>query len=187
MPKIIIGFTGLIASGKDVCKKYLEDNYGASSHRFSSMLRDVLTRLYLPITRENMQNISLDLRRRFGEDVLAKVITADVKNDLTDIVVVDGIRRLADIKELKNLTNFHLISIDADAKIRYSRVIMRQENIGDANKTFEEFINEESQEAESEIPKVMSEAQWTIDNNGSLEDVYRQLDQTISAIKKPVS
>jgi dephospho-CoA kinase len=92
MPKIIIGLAGEIASGKDVTKKYLEINYGASCHRFSTILRDILNRLYLPIKRENMQDISTFLRQRFGEDLLAKIITEDVKNDPHEIVVVDGIR-----------------------------------------------------------------------------------------------
>lgn len=183
MSKIIIGLTGLIASGKDVSKTYLTKKYGASSHRFSSMLRDVLHRLYLPVTRENMQNLSFDLRRRFGENTLAKVITEDVKQDQAEITVVDGIRRLADIEGLKSLPNFHLISIDAEAKTRYNRVIMRRENIGDADKTFAEFMAEEGREAESEIPTVMAQAAWRLDNNGHLDDLYRQLDQIISRIK----
>ena len=183
MSKIIIGLTGLIASGKDVSKKHLEDKHGASSHRFSFMLRDILKRLYLPISRENMQSLSFDLRRRFGEDTLARVIVEDVKNDDHDIVVIDGIRRLADITGLKNLPNFYLLSIDADAKIRYDRLIKRNENIGDANKTFEQFLEEEGREAEQEIPTVMQAAQFKVNNESSLEDLYQQLDKIILKIR----
>lgn len=182
MPKKILGLTGLIASGKDVAKKYIEEKYGASSHRFSTMLRDILNRLYLPITRENLQLLSLDLRRRFGSDALAKVIARDVLNDQKEIVIVEGIRRLDDIKELRDFPNFHLISIDADPKTRYDRVIKRNENIGDADKTFEQFLHEESRESESEIPQVIAEASYHLDNNGSIEDLYKQIDTIIKKL-----
>ena len=183
MSKIILGFVGKIASGKDVSKKYLEEKYDASSHRFSTMLRDILNRLYLDITRENLQHLSYDLRQRFGSDALARVIAEDVKNDQHDIVVVEGIRRMADIIKLKDFTNFYLISIDVDAKIRYNRLVKRGENVGDREKTFDQFLLDEQAEAEKEIPQVMAAAKHQVNNDGSLEELYAQLDKVVSEIK----
>ena len=182
MSKIIIGLVGKMASGKDVCKKYLEEKHGASSHRFSSMLRDILERLYLPTTRENLQDLSLILRQRFGDDTLARVIAQDVSRDPSELVIVEGIRRLADMAELQKFPNFRLISIDADQQTRYRRIVKRNENVGDADKTFEEFAAEEQREAEKEIPLVMSRAHFTIDNNGTLADLYEQLKKIRSQI-----
>ena len=81
MKKTIIGLVGELASGKYVTKKYLAENYVASCHRFSSILRDVLSRLYLPIVRANLQKLSTALRQNFSEDIFAKIIAEDVKND----------------------------------------------------------------------------------------------------------
>jgi dephospho-CoA kinase len=184
MSKIILGLTGLIASGKDVSKKYLGKKYGASSHRFSTMLRDILNRLYLPIDRNNLQNLSLDLRTRFGNDALARVIAEDVKNDPAEIVIVEGIRRLADIVTLKDLPNFYLVSVDAAPAIRHERLVKRNENVGDAAKTFAQFLTDEKREAELEIPTVMAQAKYHLGNNGTLEELYRQIDKIIAAIKK---
>ena len=79
--KIILGLAGEISSGKGTITKYLTDKYGASSCRFSTMLRDILDRLYMEHSRENMQKLSTMLRQNFGEDVLAKVMSEDVKKD----------------------------------------------------------------------------------------------------------
>ncbi|MFA5184251.1 MAG: AAA family ATPase [Patescibacteria group bacterium] len=185
MPKIILGFVGQIASGKDVSKKYLEEKYSASSYRYSTVLRDILKRLYLPVDRNNMQNLSLDLRTRFGGDLLARVIIEDVAGDQNEIVIVDGVRRLEDVTSLtKKFPDLYIISIDASPEIRYNRVIKRNENIGDRDKTFEQFIQDGQAEAEREITTVMAAAQYRLDNNGTLEELYRQLDQIITAIKK---
>jgi len=182
MSKIIFGLTGLMASGKEVSKKYLEQNYQASSHRFSTMLRDILTRLYLPIDRNNLQNLSLDLRTRFGSDTMARVIAEDVKNDPTDVVIVEGIRRLADIATLKDLPNFYLVSVDATSELRYQRLVKRNENIGDADKTFEQFLADQEREAEIEIPVVMAQAKYHLNNNGTLAELYKQIDKIIADI-----
>jgi dephospho-CoA kinase len=184
MSKLILGFVGPLASGKDASKKYLEEKYGASSHRFSTMLRDILNRIYVPINRENLQNISFDLRTRFGSDTMAKVIAEDVKNDKNEIVIVDGVRRMADIIRLKDVAGFYLISINANEEIRYGRLKTRNENVGDDKKTFAEFLADEQKEAELEIPLVMRNAKFIINNDGSFEELYRQIDDIIISLKK---
>ena len=90
MAKIIIGLVGQIASGKGTATKYLEEKYGAGTHRFSTMLRDVLKRLYLETSRENMQSLSTFLRKQFGEDALARVIAKEVADDPKPVVAGHG-------------------------------------------------------------------------------------------------
>ena len=111
--KIIIGLTGEICSGKGIIAKYLTDRYNASSYRFSSMLRDVLARLHLPISRKNMQLISTVIRQYFSQDIMAKIITKDVKNSKKNIIVVDGIRRMSN----RLCTTLH-VGVTADLKNR---------------------------------------------------------------------
>jgi dephospho-CoA kinase len=182
--KIIISLTGQIASGKDVIKKYLEKKYGAKSVKFSQILRDVLFRLNIPIERTTMQDLSTLLRQSFGEDLFAKIIAEDAKKLDSDIVVVDGARRLADITEVKKLEGFVLIRVDAEPEIRYQRNKIRNENIGDAEKTFEDFLNDHKKESEDEIPLVMESATEKIDNNGSLDDLYKQVEDLIEKLKE---
>jgi len=184
MKKIIIGLAGELASGKDETKKYIEDNYGASCHRFSTILRDVLNRIYLPITRENLQRLSLILRQEFGEDMLAKIIAEDVLNDVNNVVVVDGIRRDADMVYLKKIPGFVLVSLNVDAKTRYERLIKRNENADDSSKTYEQFLADGQKEAELQIPQVMATANFSLNNNGSLDDLYAQIKNIITELEK---
>ena len=186
MSKIIIGLVGPLASGKDVSKKYIEKKYGASSYKFSTVLRDILTRLYLPIKRDNLQDLSLDLRTRFGSDILAKVITEDAKNDKGEIVIIDGVRRMDDIIHLSGLPEFKLISIDTDINLRYERMKLRNENVGDENKLFNDFLADCNKEAEQEIPIVMAKAHFNLNNNGSLSELYTQLDKILMEIKNKI-
>ncbi len=178
--KIILGLVGKIAAGKGTVAKYLEDKYGAHTYRFSTMLRDVLNRLHIEITRSSMQKLSTILRQNFGEDLLAKVIAGDVEKDKNNLIVVDGIRRLADIKYLEKIPGFILVKIEAEPKIRYQRILTRDENKDDTKKTFEEFLADEKKEADAEIPIVMEKATLSLDNNKDFDYLYKQVDKIIA-------
>lgn len=184
MSKIIIGLVGQIACGKESVKKYIDRKYNAQDCRFSTPLRDVVKRLDIPENRENLQKMSTILRGGFGEDLLAKVIAVDASKLDSEIVVIDGVRRMADIKYLKELPNFFLIKVEADAKIRFERMKARNENTGDKDKTFEQFMIDENYETEKSIPEVMNFSKISINNNGTLEELYSQTDKIINSILK---
>ncbi len=186
MAKFIVGLTGQIACGKGTIKKYLMENYGAKDYRFSTILRDVLNRLHIPVERENLQSLSYVLRQKFGEDVLADAMLEDIKNDPHDVLVIDGIRRMTDIKHLHGKPNFFLIRVVSNEKIRYDRVVLRNENPGDAEKTFEDFLADQKRDAEQQIPEVMSNAQYEIINEGTIEQMHRKIDDIIQDIKTKI-
>lgn len=117
--KIIFGFTGLMVSGKGTAAKYLEEKYGAETFRFSTILRDVLDRLFLEHSRDKLIRLLEILRGAFGEDLLANVIARDAESASGNLVVVEGIRRPADILHLQKLTNFVLVEISAVIELRY--------------------------------------------------------------------
>jgi len=179
MEKRIFGVTGLMACGKGTVAKYFAEKYGADTFRFSTMLRDVLDRLYLPQSRENFQIISPWLRQTFGQDLFAKVMANDVKKATSKIIIIDGMRRPADIEYLKKIEGFKLVALEVEAKIRYERLTKRGENTDDTTKTWGQFQKEHQAETEIYIPELMKQADVKINNNGSVEDLYKQLDELI--------
>lgn len=182
MSKIILGLVGPLASGKEATKEYILKKYKAQDCKFSTALRDVLDRVSVPNSRENLQRLSTILREEYGEDLLAKSIASDASHLNADIVVIDGVRRLSDIQYLNKLSHFILVKIDADPKKRYKRLVLRNENKGDDKKTFEQFLKDHESEADSLVPVVMRQAQKSIDNNGSFEDLYEQIDKLIKEL-----
>lgn len=179
--KIILGFAGEIASGKDTAVNYIKEKYSATTVKFSQSLRDILSRLYLDVTRENLQTLSTSLRENFSQDLFSKVVAKDVENAKDKIIVIDGVRRQSDIVHLKKIPGFQLIYVDADEKLRYERLKQREENKGDATKTFEQFQKEDQAETENQIRSLKDIADKIIDNNGTLENLQKQVDDLISA------
>lgn len=182
--KIILGFVGDLAAGKGTLAKYLQSTYNSNTYRFSNMLRDMLDRIYVEKTRENLQDISTFIRARFGQDVMSKVLAKDVENDKGEVVIVDGIRRPTDITYLRQIPGFHLIYITAESKLRWERLVARKENPGDENKSYENFLKDEQSEADQLIATLGKEAEFTIVNNGTQEELFAQIENIIGEIKK---
>lgn len=177
--KIIIGLVGEIACGKGTVVKYLAEKHGASTHRFSTILRDVMDRLYIEHSRETLQQTSSMLRNTYGENILAKVMDGDTKNDAHEIIVVDGIRRIADIEFLKENPDFKMVFIDVSLEKRYERIVRRNENADDKNKTLEEFKLDAQREAELTIRELRDYADVILDNNGTEEELENKIEDLL--------
>lgn len=182
MNKLIFGIVGGLASGKTTLAEYLSSTYACNTYRYSSMLRDILARIYVDESRHNLQTLSTFLRDQYGQDVMSKVIAQDVERDPHDIVVVEGIRRPSDITYLRELPGFHLIFVDADQRTRYERIISRGENTDDAFKTFAAFQADEAAEADRLISEIAKEAEFTIDNNGDKAAFFAQAEAILQQI-----
>lgn len=177
--KLIIGLAGAMASGKGTAAEYLKNKYHAATYRFSTMLSDALDRFYLERNRDNFVKISEIIRGTFGEDIMAKTMAKDVEKDTNTIIVVEGVRRLADTKYLRKLEGFVLAEISADIKTRYKRLTQRSEKTDDKTKTFAEFKADHKRSTELSILAVAKQATEKIDNNGDLARLCQQLDKLV--------
>lgn len=185
MAKLILCLVGKLGSGKGAVATYLQENHQAGLVMFSQCIRDILSRLYLPKTRENLQKLSTLLRENFSQNLLAQVVAEDVKSKTSPLVCVDGARRPADLEFLKNLPSFYLIQVAADQKVRYERIIKREQNSGEskAELSFEKFCEQEKAEAEGLIDEVAKEAEFVIDNNGTPEELFKQVEKILTKIQ----
>ncbi len=182
---IIIGLIGPMASGKSTATEYIAKEYQAKTYRFSDIMRDLLQRLYLPCSRDNLIQISIVLRQEFGHDLFAKAMAEDIKRDeQNEYIVVEGIRREEDIAYLKLLPNFYMVGISGDIEKRYQRLTSRTENSDDQEKTFEDFIADHERETEKSIVPLMEKTQYLIHNNGTIEDLYTEIQNIIKKIKQ---
>lgn len=179
MAKLILGIAGEMGSGKGTIAKHVVEERRGSAHRFSTLLRDVLDRIYVDQSRENMNKLSTILRKNFGEDLLSKSMYHDTHKDEHEIVVVDGVRRMTDIEYLSQVPYFKLIYVDSDIQTRYERVTKRNENPNDAKKTFEEFKQDNEDESELQIRDLKSYANYVVDNNRTYQELYKQVDEIL--------
>jgi len=175
---MIIAIVGKIGSGKTTAAKYLQQEFGFEVIKFSGFVRDILDRMHLEQTRENMSDLSTSLRKRFGKDIFSYVVNQDIKNK--EKVIVEGVRVPEDLKRLKNREDFTLLAIDVDTETRFKRLKDRSENCDDQTKTYEEFLEDHERKTETQIGEIMKDADVFIKNDRNLKEFYRKLDELVT-------
>lgn len=181
--KIILGLVGEIASGKSAMAQFLEEEFKSETASFSQPLRQILDILSLPQSRENMVWLGVDLRERFGQDVLAKAVFKMIEKSPAEIICLPNIRLEGDVILLKTLPNFYLIRIEADQRTRYDRLTKRDQNTDDAGKTWEEFLADAQLPTEVTIKEVGKQARFVIDNNTCEANLCKQIRRIIETIR----
>ena len=184
---MIIGLTGTMGSGKGTISNHLRER-GFNFITISDLIRDELIKRGLPLKRRELQNLGNEMRRLNGNDYWAKqaIKKIDLKNDW----VIDGIRNLGEIEELRNLPDFILISVDAPEEIRLIRG-QRRERIIDGRissdpKDLKEFKKLEARDRGlgepdygQQVLQCIEKADYGIINDNSIERLKKQIDSII--------
>ncbi len=178
----MFGIAGEPGAGKDTVKEYLVHTYGSESLGFSLILKDILLRLSIELCRENYARLAEAIRESFGENVLAKVLTRDIACISKPLVVIDGIRKFGELEELRKLPNFHFIFMETDLRVRYERIKNRGTKVDDISKTFEDFVRDHEHAADREVRNLKEYADVVIENNGTREDLFAQIDTRLLSL-----
>jgi dCMP deaminase len=177
---MIIGLTGKNGSGKTEVCEYLKSR-GFAYRSLSNEIREEIQRQGREIDREILIEVGNRLRYEHGPGVLAERILLGMEEDQN--YVVDSIRNPAEVEVLRRNGNFTLLEVEADQKVRFERT--RKRGRENAAQTFEQFLKEESREldsinpAQQQLNATGSIADLAVSNNGSMEDLHRQLDKIL--------
>ena len=180
--KIIIALVANIGAGKSFVSDYIEEKYGAKSIKYSSVLKNILQILNLEEKRSNFANLSLALRKQFGENILENAIISKIENIDSEILLLDGVRRKEDIDNIKKLENFYLIFIDTSLEVRSERMKSRAEKNDDKNINIEVLNKDEQHDSENRVSMLKKEADFIIDNNSTIENLKENINNVIKKI-----
>ena len=184
---MLIGITGLNASGKDTAAEYLKTK-GFFLFSLSDVIREECRARGQELTRENLISLGGALRAKHGNSYLAcEALRTIASRGVTNVVIV-SIRHSEEVKELKKNPDFHLIVVESPIETRYQRVLDRGRE-GGQEQSFEKFKRLENNErasinADQQLDKVIAMADARIDNSGSFEKLNLKLDAFIDEIKK---
>ncbi len=182
--KIIVGLIGEKGAGKGTVSGYLTEKYNAKHYGTSKILRRTLEDLHLPITRDNLIKLALVLKEGYGPSVIIDSLILDMEKDIANVIIADGIRMHGDVDPFRKKygANFFLVYVTADLRLRYERTILRKEKIGEADATLEQFLEEEGKLTEISIHEIGRAAEFKLDNNGTAEDLKKQVDAMMAKI-----
>jgi len=177
----MFGLAGEMLSGKSLAAKFLVEHFAVKELRLSMILNNILDVLGLPQSRENQQKLARLLREQFGEQILAFTAAEYAEHAKEHTFLIDGIRKLEELNELKKRTDLRLIYVEAPLELRYQRLKQRTEKVGEHLKQIEEFITDHKAESEIDIPKLKQYANFVVQNTGDDAELHAQLTRIFTA------
>lgn len=183
---MIIGITGSDGGGKGTVVDYLVTK-GYVHYSSRDFIVAEINRRGLPVDRNQMRLVANELRAQHGNDFVVKQAFKKAEAEGKQNVVIESIRALAEAEYLKSKGGI-LLSVDADVALRYERVQYRRSETDKV--TFEQFLAHEELEKNDPDPngmqkaKVMAMADYTINNNGTLQELHAQVEAFLEKVEK---
>ncbi|MBI4592448.1 hypothetical protein HY733_03315 [Candidatus Uhrbacteria bacterium] len=180
----ILGFVGWPCAGKDEAAEYLVRAHGAYRFGHSDFIREHAAELGIEI-RETYQLSALFETRAAAEGYgwIARIVSEYVleiwMREPRALVVVSGVRNLAEVQVYRDLPGFQLVRLEADFEVRYPRWRGRQRP-GEQGLTRDDLRALEALPGNANIPDLMALPGSTIVNNGNDKPTfYRELDALV--------
>jgi len=180
---LIIGIVGEKSSGKSIVFERLGKRRGYVAFRFSNLVNELLTALGLDVRdRVNQMKMAESMRSTFGGGVFVRALMLRAAAAKARVVVLEGIRKSAELKEFRTFPRTRLIYITAPVEVRWRRAKQRRSNVRlDDQFTLKQYIAvEKTLPSEVEIPAVGRRADVRIDNVGTKRELFEKVDAVIT-------
>ena len=105
-------------SGKSTIVSALKAR-GLEALNLGDGVRAEAKRRNMELTGDNLGKLMLELREKNGPGAIAILLTEPIENSQSEIIIIDGVRSIAEIEVLKNVGSVKLLSIEAAADTRY--------------------------------------------------------------------
>jgi len=164
---LIVGLTGMPGAGKTTVANYLSQK-GIPLLIMGDVVREVAEDDGLEPTSDNLAKLMLRLRKRNGPEAVAHLIVNKIKlmkkeDKQLSVVIVDGIRSMAEVRVLRRIGSVKLLAIHGSTLTRYTHV--RERGRSDVPSNIGEFDKRDKIEMDVGISNAIALADETISNN----------------------
>jgi dephospho-CoA kinase len=167
---VIICLTGMPGAGKSTVANSLKDK-GFLVITMGDVIREEAIRLNLDLGDANLGKLMIKMRNEMGQGAIAELVIKRIKAEIggsasngdPSVVIVDGIRSIAEVNALKRIGDVRLLAIHASADIRF--VHMKKRARTDAPLAQNDFRERDSRELSVGISEAIALADEAISNN----------------------
>lgn len=184
----VIGLTGTMGSGKNTVKQILLRKFNCYHVTLSDVILGEIEKKRGTFNRTTLQNMGNEMRKKYGNHILTLIAIEYLSRD-KEMIVVDGIRNPGEVEYLKKKfgKDFALMAVDAPTETRFQRIKSR--NDPKDPKTLDEFNETDRRDKGKGQPphgqhveECVRMADFTITNNGTPNDLEKQVDEIMTQI-----
>jgi dephospho-CoA kinase len=170
--KIVIGIAGMPGAGKSVVRQIVKE-MDYSVVVMGDVIRLEVKQRRLRPTPENLGMIMLELRKEKGPAVVADRCIAEIEKSDKDVVVVDGIRSLDEVKAFRRrFPKFALMAIHSSPRTRFERLFRRRRS--DDPRGWDMFLERDLRELSVGLGNAIATADYMVVNEGTRTEFMRE-------------
>jgi dephospho-CoA kinase len=164
---LIVALTGMPGAGKTTVANHLAQK-GIPLLIMGDVVREAAQNDGLEPTSDNLSKLMLRLREKNGPEAIAFLVANKIKNMKHEnnefgVVIVDGVRSMAEIQVLRSVGKVKLLAIHGSTLTRYSHI--RDRARSDVPSNIGEFDKRDKVEMGVGISDAIALADETISNN----------------------
>jgi dephospho-CoA kinase len=178
----IIWITGPQAAWKWEIVNYLTEKKWFSHYSVRWFLTQEIEKRWLPLDRDSMREVANDLRANYWPSYITDQLFLQAQKDGKD-AIIESIRAIWEVESLKKNSDFILLAVNANQKLRFERAIARKSASDFVS--FEKFQEQERLESENSDPSkqninaCINMADFVVNNDWDIEELHKQLDEII--------
>ncbi len=136
----------------------------------------------LELTRKNLGELMLKIRKEEGMGAVAKRLVPLVEKEGAEFVVYEGARSVEEVDELRRKYRVILIAINASPQARFKRLQRRGRS--DKPRGWADFEERDNRELGVGIAKLIALADRTVENEDSKDDLKRRTRRILQVVLK---
>lgn len=179
----LLCITGMPGSGKSEAVKFFAEK-GAPVVNMGDAVREEAAKRKLEIAPETLGKLSVELRKKFGGEEIARRCLKKIDAHLNKpLVIIDGLRSFEEARFFRQRygEDFYILAVHASPKVRFER--LRGRKRGDDPKSQEEFEARDARELGYGLGNVIALTDFLVLNEGSPKELKERMREVYERIR----
>jgi dephospho-CoA kinase len=178
--KKVIAISGMPGAGKGVAAEAAKQ-LGFEVLVLGDVIREETERRGLDATPRNMGDVMLQVRAVEGPAAVAKRLLPRVEASQSPTVIVEGVRSLHELVELRSKFEVLTVAIHASPKTRFQRLLSRDRS--DDPRTWDTFNERDARELDVGLGHVIALADVVLVNEGTITELQSYFKDLLTKLR----